>query len=95
MAANTWIVLLRNTNLAVPSFKAFAHNLTHETAKAQAEEIQKQRIEGERLTLVYIMDGLELHEDCDPEDCEGCHDLIVEAHKLELAELEKMRKRGL
>lgn len=96
MATNTWAVLLRNTNLAVPSFKVLAHNLTRETAKAQADEIYRQRVEGERVTLVCIIDGLEPHEDCAPEDCAGCHGLIVEAHKQELAELEKeMRKRGL
>ena len=96
MATNTWAVLLRDTNLAVPAFKVFAHNLTHEAATALADEIHRQRVEGERITRVYTIDGVELHEDCEPEDCDGCRDLTLAAHRLEFAELEQeMRKRGL
>ncbi len=91
----TWVILLRNTNLAVPSYKVLAHNLTHEAAESQAEEIQRQRVEGERVTLVCIMDGREPHEDCDPEECDACPDLILAAHRegLEMIERE-MLKRG-
>lgn len=99
MAANTWVVILGNTDLAVPSFKVFAHNLTQEAASARADEIRQQKVEGERVTLVYIMDGLEPHEDSDPEECDGCHgchDLRLAAHRSVLAELEKgMAERGL
>jgi hypothetical protein len=95
MATGTWAVVLRNTNLAVPSFKVFAHNLTHDTAIALENEIHQQRVEGERVTLVYIVDGLTPHQDSDPQDCDECDDLILAAHKLELAELEKdMARRG-
>jgi hypothetical protein len=67
-----------------------AHNLTHEAASAQCDAIDLQTVEGERVTRVYIADGLEIHEDCDPEDCDECHDLILAAHRLEFAELEKI-----
>jgi hypothetical protein len=93
---STWVVLLRNINLAVPSFKVFAHNLTHESAKSQSDEIYLQRVEGERVTRAYIMDGRESHTDCDPEDCDACHELIVAAHREELAVIEReMSRRGL
>ncbi len=96
MPTNTWVVLLRNINFEVPDFKVLAHNLTQEAANTLANEIHGQRVEGERVTRVYTMDGLEVHESVDPEDCGPCRDLIVAAHKAELAELEKeMRKRGL
>jgi hypothetical protein len=96
MVINTSAVLLRNTDLAVPAFKAFAHNLTHEAANALAEEIHQQTVEGERVTRVYTIDGLEVHESSNPEDCHGCRELILAAHKLEFAEIEKeMRRRGL
>lgn len=93
---NTWVILLRNINLAVPSFKAFAHNLAHEAAKSQADEIYQQRVEGERVTRVYIVDAREPHENCEPEGCDACHDLILAAHREELALIEReMLKRGL
>ncbi|HZR57470.1 MAG TPA: hypothetical protein VFA74_11400 [Terriglobales bacterium] len=93
---NTWVILLRNIDFAVPSFKVFAHNLTHDEAKAQADEIHDQRVEGERVTRVYIVDGREPHEDADPEECDACHDLILAAHREELAALKReMDKRGL
>jgi hypothetical protein len=92
---STWALLLRNTNFAVPSFEAFAHNLTHDDAVKLESEIRQQRVEGERVTLVYIVDGLEPHQDCEPKDCDGCSELTVAAHKQELGELEKaMAKRG-
>ncbi len=89
MATGTWAVLLRNTNSAVPSFEVFAHNLTHDDAITLEGEIRQQRVEGERVTLVYIVDALEPHQDCDPKDCDECADLILASHKQELAELEK------
>jgi hypothetical protein len=36
----------------VPSYKVLAHNLNHDIAKSQADEIQRQKVEGERVTLV-------------------------------------------
>jgi len=50
MATNTWVVIVRNTDLAVPSLKVLTDNLPHEKheiAKAQADEIHQQRDEGE------------------------------------------------
>ena len=73
---NTWVILLRNTSLE-PSYKILAHNLTDEAAKSQADEIQRQRVEGERVTLVLTVDGRETHEDCEPEECDACHELIL------------------
>jgi hypothetical protein len=84
-----WVVLRRNTDLVVPVFRAFAHNLTHDVTKSQADEIYQQRVEGERVTRVYIMDGHEPHEDGGPEECDDCHDLILAAHREELALLER------
>jgi hypothetical protein len=94
---NTWVVFLRNINFAVPSLKVLAHNLTHEAAKSQADEIYRQRIEGERVTRVYIMDGREPHEECDDlEECLACHDLILAAHREELEKFEQeMLRRGM
>ncbi len=96
MAANTWAVILGNTDLEIPSFKVFAHNLTHEAASAQADEIRQQKVEGEAVTLVFTMDGLKPHEDSDPEECDECHALRLAAHRAVLAEMEKeMARRGL
>ena len=81
MATGTWAVLLRNTNLAVPSFDVSAHNLTHDGAVAMESEIRQQRVEGERVTLVYIVDAIGPHQDCDPKDCDECADLILTAHR--------------
>jgi hypothetical protein len=93
--SNTWVILLRNTDFAVPSLQVFAHNLTHEAAKSQADEINKQRVEGEPVTLVDIMDGHEPHEGAYPEECGACHDLILAAHREELAALRQaLDKRG-
>jgi hypothetical protein len=76
--------------------KILAHNLTDEAAKSQADEIQRQRVEGERVTRVLTMDGRETHEDCDPEECDACHELILAAYRVELQEIERvMLKRGL
>lgn len=92
----TWVVLLGNTNPAVPDFKVFAHNLTHDAAKSLEEDIRQQRVEGERVTLVFIVDGREPHNNGDPEECDACHDLIVEAHRKKLEMIEHaMLRRGL
>jgi hypothetical protein len=91
---NTWIVLLRNTNPAVPDFKVFAHNLTRDAAKSLEEDIRQQRVEGERVTLVYLMNGGETHEECEPDECCACHEMILAAHRQELQALEQeMRRR--
>lgn len=45
---------------------------------------------------MYIMDGREAYKDCDPEDCDPCHELILAAHREELAVIEReMSRRGL
>lgn len=74
----------------MPSYKVLAHNLNHDIAKSQADEIQRQQVEGERVTLVYIMDGRETHQDCDPEECDACYALILAAHRQELEEIERV-----
>src|SRR5882724_4059823 len=95
MLTSTWVVLLRHTDFRIPSFEAFAHNLTHDGAIALESEIRQQSVEGERVTRVYIIDGLELHQDCDPKDCEGCAELKLAALKEELAKLSKeIARRG-
>jgi hypothetical protein len=76
--------------------EGLAKSAYQEAATAQADEIRQQKVEGERVTLVYLMNGLEPHKDCDPDECDKCDDLRLAAHKSVLAKLEEeMIKRGL
>ena len=58
-----------------PSYKVLPHNLNHDIAKSQADEIQRQQVElnGSRSSLSWTV-GKRTR--IDPEECDACYALI-------------------